>query len=175
MCAVKTEMIPPCCYLYSNLLISNERKVESWGKLMSIHKGICKHLWKITTFLKPYPHQASSISGSGSGSVIQCRSWWRLKISPRPIPKRHHWPALDDTVLPLTLDTRCGYTLKFKIRSAEYIENQSSNQAAQPPLPPASPDCRYQSQPITMKTLILRVPRQPTRTIPATRITTITP
>ena len=22
--------------------------------------------------------------------------WWCLKIGPRPIPKCHHWPALDD-------------------------------------------------------------------------------
>ena len=56
--------------------------------------------------------------------------------------------------------------------SEDRIKAQSSRST---PLPLTSLDCRYQSQPITMKTLISRVPPQPTRTIPASRITTITP
>ena len=44
-------------------------------------------------YLRVYPNQAAA-SASVAAAAANNGLWWRLKIDPRPIPKRHYWLAL---------------------------------------------------------------------------------
>ena len=123
-------------------------------------------------------HETNVIDNTMTPPVIQSRLWprkTRSRTTRHPRQASANVEYSESVPVPPTKNKKM-YVKNVKPDqsgpSEDRIKAQSSRST---PLPLASPDCRYQSQPITMKTLILRVPPQPTRTIPATRITTITP
>ena len=66
--------------------------------------------------VRVYPHRASESAATATSAVVAASSNAGvtyikcLEISPRPIPKRHHRPALDDAATTADADARCVYS-----------------------------------------------------------------